>query len=403
MYSDIFKDSKIEVRDKNKLTKEELNKIILAKLDNFGDIQAWTAVGSNKELSYSTHGAMRFFGKFPPPIATYLINKFTKQDSLVIDPMCGSGTTAVECVLNKRLCEVFDVNPLMTLLTKVKVTFLNIKEINKEFKNIKKNYKPIKFISKNYKGIKDIEHWFLKKTLNSLLGIKFLIDKIKNKDLKDFFLVCFLSIVRRVSKATTQQGRLFLDIETAQIETFSFFEKKVNKLKEKICSLPKNKNIKIGNISLLENKKNYNADLVILHPPYFNSYKYSSINSLELYWMNVDHAEIRKREIREFFKVGKIENYKKFVDDMSKCLENAFNMLKKNGHLALMMGDTTIRGKYVRVVYETIIASKIKTSSIKTVALRVPKYTEASWATSQRRIKKNIGITLNDFIIIFKK
>ena len=131
MYSDIFKDSKIEVRDKNKLTKEELNKIILAKLDNFGDIQAWTAVGSNKELSYSTHGAMRFFGKFPPPIATYLINKFTKQDSLVIDPMCGSGTTAVECVLNKRLCEVFDVNPLMTLLTKVKVTFLNIKEINK--------------------------------------------------------------------------------------------------------------------------------------------------------------------------------------------------------------------------------------------------------------------------------
>jgi hypothetical protein len=94
---------------------------------------------------------------------------------------------------------------------------------------------------------------------------------------------------------------------------------------------------------------------------------------------------------------------KKFVDDMSKCLENAFNMLKKNGHLALMMGDTTIGGEYVRVVYETIIASKIKKSSIKTVALRVPKYTEASWATSQRRIKKNIGITLNDFIIIFKK
>ena len=119
--------------------------------------------------------------------------------------------------------------------------------------------------------------------------------------------------------------------------------------------------------------------------------------------MNVDRAEIRKKEIREFFKVGKIENYKKFVSDMSKCLVNAFNMLKKNGHLALMMGDTSIRGEYVRVVYETIIASKIKKNSIKTIALRVPKYTEASWATSQRRIKGNIGITLNDFIVIFKK
>jgi DNA modification methylase len=403
MYSDIFKDSRIEVRKKNQLTKEELKKINLAKLNNFKDIQAWTAIGSNKELSYSTHGAMRFFGKFPPPIATYLINKFTKPNSLVIDPMCGSGTTAVECTLNKRLCEVFDVNPLMLLLTKVKTTPLNIKKINKEFKIIKKNYKPKKFSEKNYRGIKNIEHWFLKDTLNSLLGIKFLIDKIKNKNLKNFFLICFLSIVRRVSKATTQQGRLFLDIKTAQAETFSFFEKKVDKFKDSVCSLPGNKNIKIRNLSLLENKKNYKADLVILHPPYFNSYKYSSINSLELYWMNFDHAEIRKKEIREFFKVGKIENYKKFVDDMSKCLENAFSMLKKNGHLALMMGDTTIGGEYVRVVYETIIASKIKKSSIKTVALRVPKYTEASWATSQRRIKKNIGITLNDFIIIFKK
>ena len=36
-----------------------------------------------------------------------------------IDPMCGSGTTAVECTLNKRLCEVFDVNP-MTLVTYVR-------------------------------------------------------------------------------------------------------------------------------------------------------------------------------------------------------------------------------------------------------------------------------------------
>ena len=146
MNSKIFKDSRINVRKKNQLTKEELNKIKLANLNNFGDIEAWTAVGSNKELSYSTHGAMRFFGKFPPPIATYLINKFTKKNSLVIDPMCGSGTAAVECVLNERLCEALDVNPLMILLAKVKTTPLNIKEINKEFKTIKKNYKSISYL-----------------------------------------------------------------------------------------------------------------------------------------------------------------------------------------------------------------------------------------------------------------
>ena len=47
--------------------------------------------------------------------------------------------------------------------------------------------------------------------------------------------------------------------------------------------------------------------------------------------------------------------------------------------------------------------AKIKKSEIKTIALRVPKFTEASWASSQRRMKKNVGINLFDFIITIKK
>jgi len=36
------------------------------------------------------------------------------------------------------------------------------------------------------------------------------------------------------------------------------------------------------------------------------------------------------------------------------------------------------------------------------VILRIPRYTEASWASSQRRKSGDLGITMFDFIVLFK-
>lgn len=88
---------------------------------------------------------------------------------------------------------------------------------------------------------------------------------------------------------------------------------------------------------------------------------------------------------------------------MSLALKNSLSMLKKNGRLALMIGDTVIRNKYIPVTKKVLDLTNLKKENIDKVILRVPKYTEASWASSQRRTKKSIGIDLNDFIIIIKK
>ena len=119
--------------------------------------------------------------------------------------------------------------------------------------------------------------------------------------------------------------------------------------------------------------------------------------------MGIDHANIRKNEIREFFKVGKPMNYKIFVDDMANILTNCTKLLKKNGKLALMMGDAFVKGEYLNVFHETLVKANIKKSQIVTTALRVPKYTEASWASSQRRLGNFIGVTLNDFVVVITK
>lgn len=405
------KNAGIETRTQSELTDDELFLLKQASLDSYAPNEAWTAIGTNNQMNYSSHGIFRYFGKFPATIATHLINEYTKEGDTVIDPMSGSGTTALECLLSNRKCYAFDVNPLSILLAKVKTQFLDSDVLEKYFDEIKRDYRPRGLDEYDYEpaGLKDIDHWFLRETQDSIRGIIFEIEKIDNELVKNFFMICLAASIRTVSRATSQQGRLFLDVLTAKEDCFETFEKKVKKGIECIKDLPhNNSNIIIEERSASEEygkDLNQICDLIIIHPPYFNSYKYSSVNSLELAWLQVNHASVRKNEVHEFFKVGKAENVSKYVEDMSLVLSNVGRTLKNGGVMAMMIGDTVIKGEYVQAT-KMVVDSFIKSNpnfKVEKMVLRVPKYTEASWTASQRRETNKVGINLNDFIVIFRK
>ena len=125
--------------------------------------------------------------------------------------------------------------------------------------------------------------------------------------------------------------------------------------------------------------------------------------SLEAFWMGIDHANVRPEEVKEFFKIGKPEKHKIFIEDIIRVLNNSLEVVGNGGHLALMIGDAFIKGNYIQIVKPLIESLDKKMYQIQTIAIRVPKYTEASWASSQRRSEKKLGINLNDFIIVIKK
>ena len=67
-----------------------------------------------------------------------------------------------------------------------------------------------------------------------------------------------------------------------------------------------------------------------------------------------------------------------------------------------MNGDTIIKNEYIPV--NKMLFDGLKDYfRIEKVALRIPKFTEASWASSQRRKKHNVGINLCDFVYILRK
>lgn len=401
-------DAGIEVRSEKEMSDDELWLIRQAQLDNIAPIEAWTALGTNNQVNYSTHGLFRYFGKFPSTIGAHLIMKYTNKNDTVMDPMGGSGTTALECLLSNRNCFSYDVNPLSTLLAKVKITRIEKTVLDNVLNMIEKKYKPMSIEEFNWipEGLKNIDHWFLKETQDSLRGLIYLINQIENSDVRDFFSICLASCIRTVSRATSQQGRLFLDVNTAKGDSLETFVKKAKKAIQLVAELPEKKtNITIELHNAAEEFDIKDNKLIICHPPYFNSYKYSSVNSLELSWMKINHADVRKKEVHEFFKVGKAENVARYVNDMERVLTNISKTLTVNGTLGLMIGDTIIKDEYIPATRMTLDSFLAKNTNIvvEKVVLRVPKYTEASWTTSQRRNSDKVGITLNDFIIIFRR
>lgn len=398
----------IEIRSQGELIDREIALIEKSGLDQLAPVETWTALGTNQQLAYATHGIFRYFGKFPPPIATYMISQYTKEKDLVIDPMCGSGTTALEAGILKRRCAVNDVNPLSVLISKVKTTKIDKSLLEEKLEYLKANYRPMSLEEYAFVpvALKDPDHWFLKETSDSLRGIKYLIEQETDTNLKNFLKVIFAATIRRVSRATTQQGRLFLDVATALEDAFSTFEKRYEIGMKGLAELPEISDIEYYNVDLKDlSAIDYEgkAKLVILHPPYFNSYKYSSVNSLEMGWLGYDRNQCNKKEVKEFFKVGKPENYERYVKDMSLALNNALNMLAPGGVLGLMIGDTIMKGEYIQVTRSLMDKLDSDKYEISKVVMRVPKYTEATWVASQRRDSNNIGITLSDYIVLIRK
>lgn len=82
-----------------------------------------TSVWSFKERgNWATHKG-DYRGNCPPQVPRNLILKYTKENDIVLDPFCGSGTTMIECKLLNRKGIGIDVNESALKLAKSRLRF----------------------------------------------------------------------------------------------------------------------------------------------------------------------------------------------------------------------------------------------------------------------------------------
>ncbi|MFQ5769002.1 MAG: hypothetical protein ACE5HX_00595 [bacterium] len=281
-------------------------------------------------------------GRIYPYIPLYILslNEFVHLDGYVLDPFAGSGTILLEALLNpliKRNALGVEINPLGRLISKVKTTPIDVFKIQSLQERIFQLYSQAIDIDSHIPNFENLNLWFSRGAINKLAKLKYAIENLDVCfDYKDFFLVCFSSIVRKVSRAdpyipppvilrpekyqnnrnSYQKLKRFLE-QAENPNVWQLFENTVknNMAKlELLNSIEKLKSREIiaeiiwddarkikkgwlvesGKIdkSLISEIPANSVDIIFTSPPYLTAQKYIRTSKLELLWLGYNAEEL---------------------------------------------------------------------------------------------------------------
>ena len=342
--------------------------------------ESWSFRGlTQKDTNYLTHCYHRYPAKFIPQLARRIIEENTSVDDVVLDPFCGSGSAVLEALLSGRFGYGSDINPLAHLITKAKTTPINPKVLESSIEYL---FSSLKYYRKtSIESLpKGIFSWFPENVIPELNGILRAIDGFDN-DVKTFFLCAFSQILKACSfwsmysiKPYKEHDK-FARAMPNPVEIFQRHVLKMQSRNEELYSailymdgFNSMKSIEICDAKrlTLEGKT---VSLIVTSPPYVTSYEYADIHQLTLMWLGklFPSEQIRKKfigsvsrkdsrsEFLSYIAHEVVEKLSKndeglgravsaYFSDMQDCFKEMLRVLKPLGRIAIVIGNTTLRG-----------------------------------------------------------
>jgi site-specific DNA-methyltransferase (cytosine-N4-specific) len=89
------------------------------------------------------------------------------------------------------------------------------------------------------------------------------------------------------------------------------------------------------------------VDLIVTSPPYANSHDYYLYNKLRLFWLGYDVARVQAAEIGSRNRHSDLgEGIETYLAAMHAVMSECHRVLRSGGHIAVVVGDAVIRGKF---------------------------------------------------------
>ena len=83
-----------------------------------------------------------YWSKKPPDAIRQYIRHYTQPGDVVLDPMCGSGTTALAALMEGRAAIAIDLSPAATFIAKNYCTPVDVDELQEAFEELRARVKP---------------------------------------------------------------------------------------------------------------------------------------------------------------------------------------------------------------------------------------------------------------------
>jgi DNA modification methylase len=337
------------------------------------------------------HPVHPFPARMAPSIIRRRLSRL-KKPMLVLDPMAGSGTTVVVARLHGHEAVGFDTDPLALLIAKAWSSSIDADRIRMRAKQVlsraRRSYRNLR-PGDAYPPEADVEtrafirYWFDPTARRQLTSLSDAISRVKNSTERVLMWTAFSRMI-----ITKQTGvSLAMDVShsrphkvytVAPMKPLKRFHTAVEAvLRASPFSLENDRPKAI--IKRADARKlplgNKSIDLVVTSPPYLNAIDYLRGHKLSLVWMGHCIEEVRDTRARNIGtehsdrdaleigyirsavnQMGKVQNLPvrsrgmlaQYVRDMNAVLAEISRVMKRKAEAVLVVGDSTIKGVFVR-------------------------------------------------------
>ncbi len=443
-----------------------------------------------------THGIHNYPATMVCPISRNIIKivKDIRPVNSLFDPFSGSGTVLVEGMLSGiENISGNDINPLALLLSKVKTTPIEYNKLKKSVDDLilrinnqqhsiiealnnvdsyvvdtlglditerkgwgdnapeyLKHYCEEKHLDINIPSFKNIGYWFRPRVIIELAVIKKEIERIEDKDIREFVFVAFSESIRLVSNRRNGEFKMFrMPVDKVKVfnpDTVAEFTKILTRNTEKMKdfdeALDKNNvhskvSVYRNNACKLEDVPDDEYDLIITSPPYGDSrttVAYGEYSRLSLQWINlfdlsekdimgVDKSLMGGRKFRNGFEFNiqsksLLESLEKikdsdieragdvysFYNDLDESINSISQKTKSGGYQFWVVGNRTVKQELLKTdIIITEIAPKYNLTPVYIIDRNIPNKVMPS-QNSPTNVSGMTGATMTtEHIVVLRK
>lgn len=390
--------------------------------------------------------------KYTQAFSPLLVNKILDElgatnDSIILDPFNGCGTTTTTCAYRGMKSLGIEISPLMAYIARIKASKWNIDKLHQAIKEFSQLFE----YSNNKRKIIFSEYFekaYSTQIFQQLASIANTIDLVNDEEIKNFYTIGLLSIMEEVSRIRKHGShyrflnnsnsiglqKLNIDLINDNENILTIYINQLTKIYTDICSTGGNPNgsVTIFNKSclLIDFLEHGRVDFIITSPPYLNRNNYISQQKAELDILQMLSTKDKYKElvkstfrshtdshlsaiststIPEVEKIISHLNLEKgnnpkiphmisgYFEDIKKMLEESYKVLRKNGKAAFVVGNTRWGGVVIPVDHILAkLAEEIGFSVERILVTRLK-------GNSPQQMKKFGKISVRESIVVLSK